>query len=149
VEENVVEEVATWGLTLWDAGRGKPSGIFERNVVYRSGACGASVIRVKSDPPFPGRFVQNVLVETGQDPRYDSGEPYCFQEPIARHAAPEAFIISDNVQYANRTSGNRPAAGDLDDQSFRIKLEAIREKHAQWPWLAQSDFWTAFKPPKP
>ena len=26
VEENVVEHIATWGMTLWDAGQGHPSG---------------------------------------------------------------------------------------------------------------------------
>jgi len=149
VEDNVVEQVATWGLTLWDAGRGRPSGTFTRNVVFRSGACGASVIRTKNDPPAPGRFVENVLVQTGQDPRYDSGEPYCFQEPIARHAVPDSFIIAENVQFLNRVPGNHPAPGDLDDKEFRAKLETIRAAHARWPCLAQSEFWTAYGNPKP
>ena len=149
VEDNVVEQVATWGLTLWDAGVGRPSGTFTRNVVYRSGACGASVIRANSDPPPPGRFVENVLVQTGQDPRYDSGEPYCFQEPIARHAVPDAFIIAENVQFSNRMAGNQPAPGDLDEKAFRAKLETIRAAHARWPSLMQSEFWTAYGTPKP
>jgi len=149
VEDNVVEQVATWGLTLWDAGRGRPSGTFTQNVVYRSGACGVSVIRAKNDPPAPGRFVENVLVQTGQDPRYDSGEPYCFQEPIARHAAPDAFIIADNVQFSNRVPGNQPAPGDVDEKEFRTKLETIRSAHAKWPGLMQSEFWTTYGSPKP
>jgi parallel beta helix pectate lyase-like protein len=149
VEDNVVEQVATWGLTLWDAGRGHPCGTFTRNVVYRSGACGASVIRAKNEPPAPGRFVENVLVQTGQDPRYDSGEPYCFQEPIARHAVPDSFIIAENVQFGNRVPGNHPAPGDLDDKEFRSKLETIRVAHARWPALMQSEFWTAYGTPKP
>jgi hypothetical protein len=149
VEDNVVEQVATWGLTLWDAGHGHPCGTFTRNVVYRSGACGASVIRAKNDPPAPGRFVENVLVQTGQDPRYDSGEPYCFQEPIARHAVPDSFIIAENVQFGNRVPGDHPAPGDLEDKEFRAKLESIRIAHARWPVLMQSEFWTAYGPPKP
>jgi len=149
VEDNVVEQVATWGLTLWDAGRGHPSGTFTRNVVYRSGACGASVIRAKNEPPAPGRFVDNVLVQTGQDPRYDSGEPYCFQEPIARHAVPDSFIIAENVQFGNRVPGNHPAPGDLDEKEFRAKLETIRIAHARWPALMQSEFWATYGSPKP
>ncbi|HET9234047.1 MAG TPA: right-handed parallel beta-helix repeat-containing protein [Candidatus Eisenbacteria bacterium] len=149
VEDNVIEQVATWGLTLWDAGKGRPSGTFLRNVVYRTGACGASVIRESADPPAPGRFVGNVLVETGQDPRYDSGEPYCFQTPIALHAVPAAFEIADNVQFANRMAGGQPAQGDVADTEFRGKLEAIRSAHTAWPVLAQSDFWTVYASPKP
>ena len=148
-EDNVVEQVATWGLTLWDAGKGRPSGTFVRNVVYRTGACGASFIRESSDPPAPGRFMQNVLVETGQDPRYDNGEPYCFQEPIARHAVPATFEIAENVLFANRISGGQPAPGDLVDAEFRSKLEAIRGAHAAWPGLAESDFWTVYASLKP
>ena len=149
VEDNVIEQVATWGLTLWDAGKGRPSGTFLRNVVYRTGACGASVIRGNADPPAPGRFAQNVLVETGQDPRYDTGEPYCFQEPIARHAVPATFEIADNVLFANRTAGGQPAPGDVTDAEFRAKLEAIRGAHGAWPSLAGSDFWTVYASPKP
>ena len=37
-------------------------------------------------PQHPGRLTGNAIVESGQDPRYDSGEPYCFQIAIARHA---------------------------------------------------------------
>ena len=107
------------------------------------------MIRAKSDPPAPGRFVENVLVQTGQDPRYDSGEPYCFQEPIARHAVPDSFIIAENVQFGNRVPGNHSAPGDLDDTQFRAKLETIRTAHTRWPALMQSEFWTAYGPPKP
>jgi hypothetical protein len=141
VEENVVEHVATWGLTLWDAGKGKPSGFFTRNVVYNSGACGASIIRASSDPPFPGRFVQNVLVRTGQDPRYDSGEPYCFQVPVARHAVPATFSIAENLLYENRIAQGLPAEGDVDERGFQARLGLIWQRHASWPVLRESDFW--------
>ena len=144
VEENVVEHVATWGLTLWDAGRGRPSGFFSNNVVYDTGACGVSVIRERGDPPFPGRFVGNVLVKTGQDPRYDSGEPYCFQEPIARHAVPDSFVIEQNLLYSNRTAGDRPAPGDVEERVFRERLVTVRARHEKWPVLKESDFWKGF-----
>lgn len=144
VEDNVVEHMATWGLTLWDAGRGRPSGSFSDNVVYDTGACGVSVVRERGEPPFPGRFVGNVLVQTGQDPRYDSGEPYCFQEPIARHAVPEAFVIEQNLLYANRTAADRPASGDVEERIFRERLVAVRAHHEKWPVLRESDFWKGF-----
>ncbi|MCA9727835.1 MAG: right-handed parallel beta-helix repeat-containing protein, partial [Candidatus Eisenbacteria bacterium] len=54
VENNVVEGVATWGLSLWDAGRGRPHADFRGNVVDSTGACGASIVRERADGPPPG-----------------------------------------------------------------------------------------------
>jgi hypothetical protein len=144
VEENVVEHIATWGLTLWDAGYGRPSGFFLRNVIYDTGACGASVIRESEDPPFPGRMVQNVLVMTGQDPRYDGGEPYCFQEPIARHAVPTAFTIAGNILHKNRVPEDLPAPDDVDDKAFQYRVRSLWGRLAPWPLLRESDFWADF-----
>lgn len=143
--ENVVEHVATWGLTLWDAGYGRPAGIFERNVVYESGACGASIVRGSELPPPPGRFVQNVLVRTGQDPRYDGGEPYCFQMPIARHAVPSAFPIAGNVLFDNRLSGGDADSEDLSSEEFRNRMRPIWDRLNAWPPLRESDFWSRFR----
>lgn len=144
VEENVVEHVATWGLSLWDAGKGRPAGFFLRNVIYDTGACGASIIRENEGPPFPGRLVQNVFIMTGQDPRYDSGEPYCFQEPIARHAVPSAFSIAGNLLHGNRIADGLPAPGDVDDRAFRYRMKAIWERLQAWTALKESDFWKDF-----
>jgi hypothetical protein len=140
VEENIIEHMATWGLTLWDAGRGRPAGFFLRNVVYDTGACGASVIRGSNAPPFPGRFVQNVMVQTGQDPRYDSGEPYCFQEPIAEHAVPESFAIAGNILHRNRVPDDQPAPGDVDDRAFRYRVQTVWKRLIPWPPIRESDF---------
>ena len=43
ISGNVVEDVLTWGIALWDAGKGRPSARIEKNVVYRTGACGAMI----------------------------------------------------------------------------------------------------------
>lgn len=144
VEDNVVEHIATWGLTLWDAGKGRPSGSFLRNVVYDTGACGISIIRESEDPPFPGRMIQNILVMTGQDPRYDTGEPYCHQAPIARHAVPSSFAIAGNLQYRNRIPGDQPAPGDVDEKTFRYRLSTLKDRLAAWPPILESDFWNDF-----
>jgi hypothetical protein len=142
--ENVVEHIATWGLTLWDAGYGRPSGTFERNVVYDTGACGASIVRGSALPPPPGRFVQNVLVKTGQDPRYDRGEPYCYQVPIARHSVPDNFAISGNVFFDNRLTGGDPGTDDLAPEEFRNRMRPIWDRLGAWPPLRESDFWKEF-----
>jgi len=144
VEENIVEHVATWGMSLWDADQGKPAGYFLRNIVYDTGACGVSLIRSQEGAPFPGRFVNNILVQTGQDPRYDSGEPYCFQEPVARHAVPSDFTIAENVLYDNRTPEDAPAPGDLTAAMFRERVASLVGRFGTWPMLRESDFWKTF-----
>ncbi len=145
-QENLVEHVATWGVTLWDAGKGRPSGIFERNVIYDTGACGASIVRATDLPPPPGRFVQNVIVHTGQDPRYDSGEPYCFQLPIARHAVPGDYAVAGNVLFENRIAGGAGAEGDLDRATFENRMRPLWDKLGSWPAVRESDFWKAYGP---
>ncbi len=142
--DNVVEHIATWGLTLWDAGYGRPSGIFEQNVVYDTGACGASIVRGPSVPPPPGRFTGNVLVQTGQNPRYDSGEPYCFQVPIARHQVPDGFAIAGNVLFENRTAGGAGAASDVEQRDFENRLRPIWNTLGSWPPARESDFWKTY-----
>lgn len=144
VEENVVEHIATWGLSLWDAGSGRPAGFFLRNVVYDTGACGASIIRQNEGPPFPGRLVQNVFIMTGQDPRYDSGEPYCFQLPIARHAVPAAFSIAGNILHENRIADGKPDPDDVGERAFLYRMKAIWERLQPWTALRESDFWKDF-----
>ena len=144
VEENVVEHIATWGMTLWDAGEGRPSGFFLRNVVFDTGACGVSIVRDNAGLPFPGRLVQNVIVQTGQDSRYDSGEPYCYQLPIAEHAVPPKFTISDNVFYRNRTQGGQPAAADYPETGFRYRLQKAIVWLGDWKAPRESDFYKDF-----
>jgi hypothetical protein len=144
IEENVVEHIATWGMSMWDAGSGKPSAFFLRNIVYDTGACGVSLIRSAQGAPFPGRFVHNVLVQTGQDPRYDSGEPYCFQEPVARHAVPSDFAITENLFYDNRTANDAPAPGDVSTEMFRTRVASLVGRFGAWPMLRESDFWQTF-----
>lgn len=141
VEDNIVEHVATWGINLWDAGVGRPSGNFMRNGIYDTGACGASIVRGSNDPPNPGRFVQNVLIRTGQDPRYDWGEPYCDQVPIAQHAVAERFAVGGNLFHDNRVQADRSAREDMDDETFFLRLKFVTDRWRNWPLLLQSDLW--------
>lgn len=145
VEENVVEHVATWGLTLWDAEVGRPAGTFRRNVVYDVGACGASVVRTSPDMPPPGQFVQNVLVKTGQDPRYDTGEPYCFQTAIAEHAVPETFSISANIPFQNREPNRVRPPGDLAPRDFEARMKPVWAALGRWEAVQRSDFWADYR----
>jgi hypothetical protein len=148
VEENVVEDVLTWGISLWDAGEGKPSGVIRDNAVYRTGACGVAVIRESAGVPEPGELVGNALVRTGQDPKYDSGEPYCYQTAVARHAVPEGFTIRNNLYFENREPGDEPGGRDLPDrEAFVREARDLLERLAERPALGESAFLQRFAPP--
>ncbi len=124
VEQNIVEDIVTWGIQLWDADRGKPSGKIERNVIYNTGACGAAITRASSEGD-PGYFVGNILIRTAQNPRYDAPDYYCYQCALALHAVPNNFRVEDNVFY-----NNRRATSDLPD--YDIPREVF-EKAIQKP----------------
>lgn len=109
VENNIVEDIVTWGISLWDAGKGKPVGKIAGNIVYGTGACGASITR-GSEEGNPGYFRGNILTGTGQNPKYDSPDYYCYQCALALHAVPKNFVIEQNVFY-----NNRRATSDLHD----------------------------------
>lgn len=109
VQENIVEDILTWGIAYWDADRGMPVGIIERNVIYKTGACGASITRSREGEA-PGRFVGNIVVETAHNPKYDAPDYYCYQCALALHAVPRDFVIEGNLFY-----NNRRATPDLPD----------------------------------
>lgn len=118
VVHNVVEEVLTWGIAYWDAGRGRPVGRIESNVVFDAGACGISIARETAATGAPGHCRGNVVVRTGQNPRYDDPELYCEQVPIAVFARPEGFTIADNVLFDNRCAKGMAEGEELDRASF-------------------------------
>ncbi|HXG00659.1 MAG TPA: right-handed parallel beta-helix repeat-containing protein, partial [Bacteroidota bacterium] len=124
VQENIVEDILTWGIAYWDADKGMPVGVIERNVIYRTGACGASITRTREGDS-PGRFVGNIIVETAQNPKYDSPDYYCYQCALALHAVPKGFVIEGNLFY-----NNRRATPDLpdDDMPLNAFSDAVKER---------------------
>ena len=103
IRENVVEEMATWGIAVW--GNGEATTAFvEDNVVYETGACG--ILLDVAGPGGPeGGVSRNILARTTQDPRYDTGDPYCPQQPLARVAVPDGWRVEGNFFHDNRRSG--------------------------------------------
>ncbi len=120
LRRNVIEDVLTWGIAYWDAGRGRPVVEMVENVVYITGACGIAITRESAGPPPPGSCRGNVLVRTGRNPKYDDPEYYCRQIPLAIHALPAGFLVADNLFYDNRTSTGGPAEDDLTLDQFRL-----------------------------
>ena len=143
-EENVVEEIATWGLTLWDADRGRPHGTFARNAVYRTGACGVSVWRGDSVPPEPGSVIGNALVETGQNAKYDAGDVYRSQRALALDRLPQALKVADNVLLPNREAGGKRGGADVDSTEFAARVRSLLEALERRPALRETAFMGRF-----
>jgi parallel beta-helix repeat protein len=101
IRENIVEDILTWGISLWGPSSATPIARIERNVVYRTGACGIMIDRPDGGGA-PGHMADNVVIRTGQSERYDSGEPYCWQRPVARHHVPAGFAERGTLLFDNR-----------------------------------------------
>jgi len=117
---NIVEEMLTWGIAIWDAEKGKPRAVVDRNVVYDCGACGIALTREApySEGEEPGRLIRNIVVHTGQNPKYDAPDYYCYQCALALHAVPEGFSIRGNTFYDNRTAADSLFNGDTTREMF-------------------------------
>jgi len=143
-EENVVEEIATWGMTLWDADRGRPHGTFRNNAIYHTGACGIAVWRGDSVPPTPGEVRGNALVATGQNTRYDAGDVYCSQQALALDRRPGGLSVAENTLYANREPGGKTGSADADSAEFVARAHPLVERLARWPSLRDTAFLRRF-----
>lgn len=141
VRGNVVEDIVTWGITYWDADKGKPVGIFEDNVIYRTGACGASIACDETvGPELECRFVGNVLVQCAQDPKYDDPDYYCYQTALAVHAKPDGFTIGDNLFFDNRRATKDLPDHDVSQKDFSKKIKPVCERLSRTGPLKESDF---------
>ncbi len=119
-EGNIVENMRTWGINIWDADTGRPRASIVRNVVFDCGACGIAVTRkapyAKEEPR--GRVSDNIVVHTGQNPKYDSPDYSCQQCPLALHAVPEGFSIRGNTFYDNRRASSEECSKDVPSERF-------------------------------
>lgn len=126
VVTNVVEEMTTWGIAVWDAGKGAPAAAISGNVVYDCGACGVSIAR---DAQLEGgeylSFTGNAVAETGQNPKYDAPESYCAQCAVAVSAAPDGFRFENNIFFGNRRASDDLPDYDIAESDFRRRVRSI------------------------
>jgi len=116
---NFIENMRAWGIAYWSAGEGSPQAIIEENLVYDCGACGISVTReAPLGPDERGRLVRNFVVHTGQNPKYDEDDYYCYQCALALHAVPEGFEMDDNTFYDNRRVSEETFSHDVTREWF-------------------------------
>jgi hypothetical protein len=139
-QKNIVEEMLTWGIAYWDAGKGEPYAFIEDNVIFDCGACGVSITR---ESPFdtnesPGGFAGNIVAKTGQNPKYDDSDYYCHQCALALHAVPERFAIRDNLYFGNRRASDDLPDYDVSEEQFLVKkssnLDRILASAPDWFW---------------
>ncbi|CAN5764710.1 hypothetical protein BH23GEM10_BH23GEM10_04310 [soil metagenome] len=146
IEHNIVEDILTWGIALWGPDGAQPSAQIEQNVIYRTGACGVMIDRPAGGRA-PGRLVDNVIMQTGGNDVYDSGEPYCWQRPIARHNVPADFVEHGNRLVSNRQPVDAGSAGpplpELGPDSVQHALAEAVARLQQWPALRAAFFFDA------
>jgi len=136
---NIIEQMLTWGVALWDADAGAPVGFIENNAIYQTGACGVTITRSRPGPE-PGRLSGNVIVETAQDPRYDDPDLYCHQCALSIFSMPDTFIIENNIFYDNRTATPDLPDDDISPEGFSELAEGISDRLLTVPVLQQSEF---------
>lgn len=143
VENNIVEEILTWGISLWDAGGGEPRGVIRGNAVYLTGACGAAITSQRKGDD-AGEFTGNALVRTGQDERYDPPDRYCLQCALALHRVPEAFRIEGNMFFENRRANEELPDHDVDEDVFRAQVKGLAGELESYEALRKSSFLREF-----
>ncbi|MBT3755273.1 MAG: right-handed parallel beta-helix repeat-containing protein [Candidatus Cloacimonetes bacterium] len=138
VEYNIIEDVITWGISLWDAGKGNPKGYISNNIIYKTGAMGTSITSITEENP--GFFKGNIIVRTAQDSTYDSPDIYGYQCALAEHLVPKKFVIENNLFYDNRRTELRLPDYDTNLENFENKLKANKEWINRITILEDSDF---------
>jgi len=142
IENNIVEDIITWGISLWNAGDGSPRGFINNNIIYKTGAMGMSITSQTEENP--GYFVSNIIVRTAQDSTYDSPEYYGYQCALAEHLVPKEFGIENNLFFDNRRSELRLPDYDTTLENFENCLKAKKEWINKITILEQSDFYHDF-----
>lgn len=143
VQDNVVEDIVTWGISLWDADKGKPVGFINGNIIYKTGACGA-MIASSTESRTPGAFSGNVVTLTGQNPKYDSPDYYCYQCALALHTVPKYFAMEGNVFYNNRRATPDLPDRDIPQDQFLKAIEGHCTRLSSNPIFRDSDFMHQF-----
>jgi hypothetical protein len=135
IQRNVIEDMVTWGIAYWDAGRGRPVAHIVENIIYQTGACGIAITREAGGDPAPGECRRNVVVRSGQNPKYDAADYYCLQCPLAIQARPQEFSVTNNLVFDNRRAGDCFGGGDLTATEFRQRAMPLLKLLHVYPAL--------------
>ena len=143
VENNIIEDMVTWGIAFWDAGKGVPRAVIRNNVIFDVGACGISITK-SSEETESGSLVGNIVVKSGQNEKYDSPDYYCYQTSLAMHDVPQNFEIKDNLFYNNRRATDDLPDYDIPQEQFYKKLVKKKSLLFSNPFFIHSEFYKVF-----
>lgn len=139
IEGNIIEDIITWGISVWSAGSGRPTAHVRNNVVYKTGACGIS-IAFESDAVDPGELRNNIITQTAQAEAYDSPDYYCAQCALAVSRSPRGFVIVDNVFFNNRRATDDLPSYDGPEETFLTAARSACRRATQFNSLRESQF---------
>lgn len=141
VRENVVEDILTWGIAYWDAGKGNPVVDIRENVIYNTGACGITLTAAEEQAGVrAGSCRGNLIAKTGQNPDFDASDSYCYQMPIAVESIPHDFDLGGNYFYDNRRPKHTLLNDDLDLMRFKNTAKPLMSTLSSVPSLRGSEF---------
>ena len=140
IRNNIVENLITWGIALWDAGKGEPVAKIENNIIYDVGACGVSITRSQASEE-PGYLIGNIIVKAAQDSAYDSQDYYCYQCALAEHDVPINFEIRENLFFNNRRATDDLPNYDLSEYEFYKQFTTKNQNWNSIPIYKKSIFY--------
>jgi len=143
VENNIIEDMVTWGIAFWDAGKGAPRAHISNNIIFDIGACGISITKSNEETE-SGSLIGNIVVKSGQNERYDSPDYYCYQTSLAMHEVPQNFEIRDNLFFDNRRATDDLPDYDIPKEQFLKKIMKKKSILYSNPYFIQSGFYQTF-----
>ena len=143
VENNIIEDMVTWGIAFWDAGKGSPKANISNNIIFDVGACGISITKSNEETE-SGSLIGNIVVKAGQNERYDSPDYYCYQTSLAMHEVPQNFEIRDNLFFDNRRSTDDLPDYDIPKEQFLKKIMKKKSILYSNPYFIQSGFYQTY-----
>jgi hypothetical protein len=139
VHQNVIEDVALWGIACRDDAGGEPTATIRGNAVFMTGGCGALIAAREHAGRRSGSLSGNAFVMTARAVPDDAGDLECV--PIVLDGgAPPGFKIGDNLFFGNRGPGGAPGANDLEEAAFRDQVRSLAERLQKHASLRASRF---------
>lgn len=93
-----------------------------------------------------GTLIGNAVALAGRDERYDPGQPYCIQRPLALESVPAGFVVNGNLLYGNRQPGPAARSEQLTRSEFVRAIAPLLARLADWNVTRESSFVRDFTP---
>jgi|GEM_PF-477732 len=122
ISGNVIEQMITWGISVWDAGKGNPSAIIQNNLINEIGACGINITVPDGKLTSSIQIRKNTVVRTGYNNAFDSPSKYCFQCGLSLSDWNKPFLAkaeAENTFYNNRRATTNLPNLDIGAAEFK------------------------------